>query len=607
MSPAKSNLSPAAIQRRWREIQAEPAGRRKISIAIAATWTLEPWLAHLGCSLAERGLLADIVVAPFGQLYPSLLDPHGTLRAARADVSLVLPRLEDLAARELAKLALLDPNDALSARAEVEAEIGRLSDAIASFEAATPGMVLVGTLPMPTSVPLGVLDASHRTSQTMLARECNVILWRKMQALRRVRLLDVDRVVARLGAERAFDARMSVLAACPWSSEGLHELAVETTRAIAALVQPSAKVIVLDLDNTLWGGIVGEDGRDAIAIGPNGLGAAFLAFQDALLALRAQGFLLAVASKNNEADAFDVFDHHSGMRLRRDHFAAHRVGWGPKSQALRELAAELSLSTDSFVFVDDDPAECAEVRAALPEVTVVQLPAEPARYVEVLRAVPQLDRMALTDEDRMRAAAYQAENARAVARKEAATTPDALHAYLRSLQLVAKVRRLSAADVSRAAQLTQKTNQFNLTTIRRSEAEVEALLRDAAWRLYALDVADRFGDYGTTGLVFAQRADATTWNIETLLLSCRVLGRGVENALLRAVAIDLTRAGARRLTGRWIATPKNAPARNFLAHHGFIEVHGSDLLVRALPGAHFDDGHITLELEEERNRDAATG
>jgi FkbH-like protein len=593
---------PAAFQRRWRELEASPGSLRPVSIAITASFTVETLLPYLGCLLAQRGLLARFTIAPFGQIYQSLLDPGSELRRADAEVTLVLARLEDVCARAIAELALLDPIKVDAARADVHAEIARLGTAVRSFEAATRGFVLVGTLPMPQTTPLGVLDASHPASLAQLTRECNVALWGAAHG-RRIRMVDVDQVVAGLGAARAWDARMGLLAGCPLSTSGLRHLADHLTRTVAALLLPAAKVVVLDLDNTLWGGIVGEDGPGGIAIGPSGLGAAFASFQDALLALRAQGVLLAVASKNNEADALEIFDNHPGMRIRREHLAGHRISWQSKSESLRELAAELSLGVDSFVFVDDSPTECAEVRRVLPEVTVVQLPAEPARYVEVLRAVPQLDRMTLTDEDRMRASAYAAETARTAARAAVEGDPDALRAHLRSLELVARVRRIGDADVARAAQLTQKTNQFNLTTIRRSEADLEAMRRDPAWRLYALDVTDRFGDYGTTGLVFARRLDdGATWELDTVLMSCRVLGRGVESALLRIVTADLIAVGAARLIGRLIPTKKNAPVRDFLPRHGFEPSAGDggpgeSFVKQPLPGAPFDDEHVTASLD----------
>jgi FkbH-like protein len=600
--PLTPESSTGVFQRRWREVSAQPGSLRPVSIAVTASFTVDTLLPYLGGLLAQRGLYARFTVAPFGQIYQSLLDPSSEVRTAEAEVTLVLARLEDLCARPLAELALLDPDRLGQARADVHAEIERLCSALGAFEAATAGTLLVGTLPSPPSTPLGVLDASHPASLVQLGRECNVALWNAAHRRRRLRLIDVDQVIAELGAAKAWDARMAVLAGCPLSTAALRHLAAHLTRAIAALFVPAAKVVVLDLDNTLWGGIVGEDGPGGIAIGTSGLGAAFAAFQDALLALRAQGVLLAIASKNNEADAFEVFDNHPGMRIRRDHLAAHRISWQSKSESLRALAAELSLGVDSFVFIDDSPTECAEVRSVLPEVTVVQLPQDPARYVEVLRAVPQLDRMTLTDEDRMRAAAYAAEKARTAARAAAEGDPDALRAHLRSLALVVHVRRVGDGDVARAAQLTQKTNQFNLTTIRRSEADVEAMRRDPAWRLYALDVTDRFGDYGTTGLVFAHRTDDATWDLDTVLLSCRVLGRGVESALLRVVTTDLVAAGARRLTGRLIPTKKNAPVRDFLPRHGFVatagEGPGEAYVKEPLPGAPFDDAHVTAHLDD---------
>jgi FkbH-like protein len=333
-------------------------------------------------------------------------------------------------------------------------------------------------------------------------------------------------------------------------------------------------------------------------LGESGLGAAFVAFQEALLALRAQGVLLAVASKNNEADALQVFDHHPAMRLRREHWAASRIGWQSKSTSLKELAQELSLGLDSFVFVDDSATECAEVRRLLPQVTVIELPPDPARYVEVLRSHPALDRMRLTSEDLMRAVSFDAQKARARAQLSAAESsdPEALRAHLESLKLKITVRRLRSGDVPRAAQLTQKTNQFNLTTIRRSEAEVELLRRDQEWALYVLEVADRFGDYGQTGLIFARRVNAHIWHLDTVLLSCRVLGRGVESAFLWLVIEDLAARGATTLTARLVRTAKNGPVMDFLPRHGFT-CDSEDTWTRwPLPGQPFAIGHIASEL-----------
>jgi len=584
--------SAAVFQRRWREIEANPTGLRPIAIAMVASYTIEPLLPYLGCFLAQRGLHAKYIVAPFGQVYQSLLDASSPTRTA--DVTLVLSRIEDLCARPLAELAKLDPDGVQAARVEAHSEMSWLTAALTAYEAATTGTLLVGTLPRPRFSPLGVLDPSHPASYSQLAHELNLALFATTRKSRRIRLADVDGAISYLGHERAWDPRMALISGNPLSSAGMRHVADRLARTIAALVLPAAKVIVLDLDNTLWGGIVGEDGPTGIAIGATGVGAAFVAFQDALLAYRAQGVLLAIASKNNEADAFEIFDNHSGMRLKREHIAAHRISWAQKSESLREIAAELSLGLDSFIFVDDSPTECAEVMRVLPEVTVLQLPQDPANYVAALAALPQLDRMSLTDEDRMRAAAYNAEKARTAAREAAEHDPALLKEHLKSLELICAVRRVGDGDVARTAQLTQKTNQFNLTTIRRTEADIESMRRDPAWRLYALDVRDRFGEYGTTGLAFAHRVAEDTWHLDTVLLSCRVLGRGVESAFLRAVTTDLVAAGAKKLTSQMIPTKKNAPVRDFLPRHGFVET-GEAWLKEPLPGAPFEDEHITLQ------------
>lgn len=598
MSTLGPSANTAAFHRRWREVQTDPHGLRRISVALAATVTIEPLLPYLGVCLAERGLHARFAVAPFNQIYQSLLNPEGALREADAGIAVVLPRMEELCSRSLEQLALLDPDQIETARSQAHAEIGRLGEALIGYERTTSGMLLCGTLPPPPTTPLGVLDASHPASLHALQRELNVALWRTVSRAARIRLVDVDALIAQLGGERAWDPRMALVAGCPYSAAFLRLLGDGLARSIAPLSVAPAKVIVLDLDNTLWGGIVGEDGVSGLAVGEAGLGAAYAAFQDALLAVRAQGVLLCVASKNNQHDAHEVFDRHPGMRIRRHHLSAERISWQPKSVSLPQLAEELSLGLDSFVFVDDSPTECEEIRRLLPEVTVLQLPPDPARYVEALRGVPELDRMVLTNEDRARADLYAAERARAATRPSGdAADPEALARHLRSLELRARVRRLSANDVPRGAQLTQKTNQFNLTTIRRTEADLVAMLAEPGWRLYGLDVADRFGDYGFTGLVFARRTANDTWDLDTVLLSCRVLGRGVESALLAAVIDDLVNAGAHRLTGRFVPTAKNAQAREFLSRHGFVEGKGGQWCKEPLPGPAFAIEHIGVTFE----------
>jgi FkbH-like protein len=575
---------------RWRALAAQHDGLRPLSVALCASFTIEPIVPYLGCFLAQRGLYPTFQIAPYNQIYQALYDPQ--VFTAPVQLTVVLPRLEELCGPELHRLATLEPDVVASARAACRAEVERLCQALSAYEARAGGMLLCGTLPPPVHTPLGPLDASHPASQGQLVAELNLRLWQHAQGAPRTRLYDLHAQVARHGSSRAYDDRMWYLSRCPFADEFLRQAAHDLSRAIAPLFSAPAKVVVLDLDHTLWGGIVGEDGPQGIRLGDSGVGAAFVAFQEALLHLRRQGVLLCLASKNNEADAFEVIDHHPAMRLRRQHLTAWRINWRPKAESIESLARELSLSLDSFVFIDDNPVECEQVRQLLPRVTVVQLPEDPAAYVAALRQVPTLDRMVLTAEDRMRAEQYAAERARRAEKAPGAERdPEALRAYLRSLELRLTVRRMGDADLPRVAQLTQKTNQFNLTTIRRTEAEVEALARDPAHRIYTASVADRFGDYGLTGVLIVRQRDAAAWEIDTLLLSCRVLGRGIETGILATVLEDLGR-GAQRLYATFRPTAKNEPARSFLPTHGF-ESRGEEWVL-LLPGPGYDLAHLQI-------------
>ncbi len=566
MAPLTTDASTRTILSRWRSILADPSGLRPLRIGIAASYTVEPLLPALGCFLADRGLAATFVVTPFNQIYQSLVDPQSTLREAPLDLTLVLPRLEELCGRALHELSTLAPEAISTARGASRAEVAQLASVVASYARTSNGPVICGNFAKAPSSPLGVLDATHEASEGQLRRELNVDLWRSLSQTH-VITVDVEDAVAQCGAANAYDDRMWHVSRHPYSVAFGKQLAYWISRTIAPLFVAPAKVIVLDLDNTLWGGVIGEDGIGGIALGDSGLGSAYVAFQEALLAYRNQGVLLCVASKNNERDALEVFDKHSAMRIRREHLAAYRINWNRKSDSLVELSRELNVGVDSIVFIDDSPTECEEVRHVLPQVTVLQVPSDPALIVAALRSVPALDRVALTSEDRARAEQYRIEFERQSVAPKAGSTARELSEYLRSLGLKVTVRRPTTDESARVAQLTQKTNQFNLTTIRRTEPEIDALMSDPTWRVFVLTASDRFGDYGLVGVCIVRAAERL--EIDSFLLSCRILGRGVETAFLACVLRDLSTIKGDTVYANLVETPKNVPVRQFLPSHGF--------------------------------------
>jgi FkbH-like protein len=381
-----------------------------------------------------------------------------------------------------------------------------------------------------------------------------------------VYLVDEDNLQARTGKAQATDPRLWLTARVAWSESVHRGLAREYLRYIKPYRGLSRKCIVLDLDNTLWGGVIGEDGIDGIQLGAETPGNAFVAFQRELERLWRRGILLAVCSKNNLDDALAVFDGHPSMVLKRTHIAAHRINWQPKTANIRELAAELNIGLDSLVFLDDNPVERATVRAELPEVLVPDLPSDPAFYRAALLELDVFESLGLTAEDRERGRLYAEQALRRDFEETLRGT--SIEDYLAGLGMVVEIEPATSVTIPRIAQLTNKTNQFNLTTRRYTEADIVAM-RDGGSDVLGLRVTDRFGDNGLVGVAILGPLEDGVRDIDTLLLSCRVMGRGVETALLAYLADQARASGATVVRGHFIPTSKNAPARDVYSSHGF--------------------------------------
>lgn len=336
-----------------------------------------------------------------------------------------------------------------------------------------------------------------------------------------------------------------------WFSKKLDEIAMKRK-----------KCLVLDLDNTLWGGVLGEDGPDGIKIGGAYPGNAFLWFQNGLLELSKNGVILAVCSKNNQQDVLELWRENPYLVLREKDFAAYRINWQDKATNLKELAEELNLGLDSFVFVDDNPAERALVKQLLPMVSVPDFPSQPYELPDFLEKIvkEEFKVYAITAEDKTKTAQYQANARRSELQRRFPDFDD----FLRSLEMRLTIMEANEYNIPRIAQMTQKTNQFNLTTKRYTETDVKIML-EKGWKVYCLSVADRFGDSGITGCIMFD-GDA----IDTCLLSCRVLGKGIETAFVKTVFQILRRQGVSELKACFLPTAKNMQVRNFFDDIGML-------------------------------------
>jgi FkbH-like protein len=331
---------------------------------------------------------------------------------------------------------------------------------------------------------------------------------------------------------------------------------------------------VLDCDNTLWGGVVGEDGIAGIKLGASAPGSGFVEFQAAILDLYHRGILLAINSKNNEADVLEVLEHHPQSLLRPRHFAAMRVNWNDKATNLREIAAQLNIGLDALVFADDNPVECRLVRERVPEVVTIELPSDPSRYARLLRDLPYFDTLTLSDEDKRRTEMYRAE----AQRSQLQASSGSMDEFLASLEMVLTLRAGDPFTTPRIAQLTQKTNQFNLTTRRYTEAEIEAAIADPRRTVVCAELTDTFDRSGIIAVAITHdEGDSGEGEtiIDTLLMSCRVIARGVEHALIAHVASEARARGRRVLVGEFLPTAKNGQVAGLYERFGFRERPGS--------------------------------
>ena len=528
-------------------------------LALLRSFTVEPLVPLLQAAAFAHGIALEAYVGAFNTYTQDILDPASALYGFAPDVVLLAVQTRDIVPELWGGYADLT---AEARDAAISRTIDSLHTCITTLRSHSQAHLIVHTLEMPAMPSQGVFDQQSTNGQGGAIQEINTALRQLASQYRGVYVLDYDAVMARYGRHRWFDERKWLTSRLPVSADCLVPMVQEWLRFLVPLTGRVCKALVVDLDNTLWGGVIGEDGMEGIQLGSEYPGAAYQALQRVLLDLYQRGIILALCSKNNLADAMEVLDSHPGMLLRPQHCAAWRINWQDKAQNLRELADELNIGIDALAFLDDNPVERARIRAALPEVTVLALPNDPMGYAAALRATPVFERLVLSDEDRERGRYYVEQRQRLDLEQRATSLED----FYTSLQQEVDILPVDAASLTRVAQLTQKTNQFNTTTHRYSEQQISAMAESPEWDVYAVRVRDRFGDNGIVGVVIVHDGDDVT-NIDTFLLSCRVISRGVETSILSFLVERARARQLRQVQGWFLPTKKNAPARDCYSEH----------------------------------------
>lgn len=545
---------------RWhRRLEARAPQRvtKTVKLALLGGASTEMLEAPLRLAVASLGLGCQIHRSSYNLFAQEMLDPGSATAAFAPDVAVIVSTPANMPAWP-------EPGDDLDrVQALVDEACAHWLGLCDRFHAHTPCEIVLNNFHALPTRPMGNLGAKLPWDANNFLRRVNLALGDR--APNYVHLNDVEGLAAQYGVRHWFDPRYWFHAKQPVSFEALVPYVRNTARIIAALFGYTAKCLVLDLDNTLWGGVVGDDGPEGIKIGEgDAVGEAFKAFQEYIRALKQRGILLAVCSKNEDANARAPFRELPEMVLKENDFLAFKANWEPKPNNLREIAAELNIGTNALVFVDDNPAEREIVRQWLPEVRVVDLTEDPAEYPRLLDDAGCFEITTLSNEDMQRVAQYQG-NAR---RKQLQESVADYESYLQSLEQRAVIRPFEERYLDRITQLINKSNQFNLTTLRLSRSQVEERMQDPNMLTAYVRVADRFGDNGLISVFCAERL-GDELQIQLWLMSCRVLKRGVERLLCNYVAEQARAFGVSRLHGVYRPTAKNGLVRDLFPTLGF--------------------------------------
>ena len=527
----------------------EATAQPPLRIATLASFNLhileQAWQAQLAELVPERRI--DHYSIPFGQMHPSIVNPTSDLRTFLPNVRVFCDRLEDVTGEvssNIDQMAIL---------------VREYAESVALFHKSVPGWSIVHRFAV--MVPAANNDTLRASAVQVI--QMNEILENVLGQLPQIAWVDLAAEAA-VHEGPALDPRLWHIGRIAFTQSFSQRLGRRWAALTLAMLGKTARVVVVDLDNTLWGGVLGEEGLSGVKIGGDYPGSAYAAFQRALKSLPQRGVVLAITSKNDEDMALRAIDELPSMVLRSADFSARRINWLPKSQNIRDIAAELNLGMDSVLFVDDNPVEREEVRRNLPRVKVLNLPSDPALYVDALLASPHLTSVSLTLEDHARADYFKTQRLREAERTRSASLED----YYAGLGTVLHLSPLNEGNAQRAAQLCQKTNQFNTTTRRYDLLDLQRLAENGA-DVVVVGLTDRHTPAENIGLIVLVPEDETSGSVDLYLLSCRVLGRGIETAIPRWAISRAAQRGWSALRGEIINTERNTPVRNVFSDAGF--------------------------------------
>ena len=534
---------------------------KKIKLAILSSFTInglaecikvKSSLKDIGCQIYESG---------YNQYNQEIFNTDSNLYKFSPDLTILILDIRSIFGDIFYNPYTLSDNERIEF---VKNRFQEITTIINSFKKNSNAKLLVTNLNFVSFSPYGIAEQKTNFNFNEMIGLFNDKLKREYIDDNFVLIYDFSNFVLKYGEKNVFNYKNYFFGNITISFEFIPFLADDILSFLIAINGKTKKCIVLDLDNTLWGGIVGEDGFDGIQLGPNAPGNAYMEFQKYLKSLAQRGILLAINSKNNYDDAMKIISEHPFMILRKNDFSSIKINWDNKVSNMKEIANEVNIGTDSFVFFDDDPVNRSLIKNTLPEIVTPELPSDPSYYVEILQSLPDFSLIRMTYEDKNRKKMYQEQENR----KKQELLSDNLEDFLRSLNLKVIIKDSTSFTIPRISQLTLKTNQFNLTTKRYQEEEIKKFSEDKNVLIKCAQVKDKFGDSGITG-TFIVKKDSEEWIIDTFLLSCRVIGREIEKAMMDYIINESRKSGVKKILAQYIQTEKNSPIEDFLPKSGF--------------------------------------
>lgn len=533
----------------------------KIKIALLSSSTITGIKDVLSAECKKLGVTSEIFIGGYNQYNQEILDGNSKFYSFKPNLVVLFVDTRSLLGDTFFHYYQLLEKEKNNLFENFTQQIKLLADKISRN---LNCKVILHNFEVPVNSPMGIIDGKQKLGFVEFVKNINYEINKYYKENDKVFVFDYDLFCSKYGKENILDYKMYYLGDIKINFKYLPQLCKEYIAYIKPLLSLTKKCIVLDLDNTVWGGVVGEDGLSGIKLGPTPEGKPFLEFQKHILSLFQRGVILAINSKNNPKDALEVLRKHPHMVLKEKHFASVKINWENKISNMKAIAQELNIGLNSMVFFDDDKANREMVRTALPEVKVVDLPEDSSLYSKTLLDLNEFNSFNFSEEDRKKGQMYAEQRKR----QEFLKTTEDTTKYLKALNMIVTIEKPSSFNIPRISQLTQKTNQFNTTTKRYFEEDIKRFSNGGNYLISAVAVADKFGDNGLTGVAIVKK-DKKIWEIDTFLLSCRVMGRNMEDVMLAHIVEEAKKEKVKTLVGVFVPTKKNMPAEDFFKKSGF--------------------------------------